>query len=65
MKTSKRKPAGQNQSVPAFQTPTLPPTPDQIRQRTRDIYIARGSLGKMTLNDWLEAEQELKRKLEG
>jgi len=45
--------------------PQLPPTLEQIRQRAHDIYVARGGAEGSALNDWLQAEQELKRKLEG
>jgi hypothetical protein len=59
MKTSKRKPVGQFQSAPAIHTPKLPPTPEQIRQRAREIYLARGGAAGRELEDWLQAEQEL------
>jgi len=64
MRTSKRKPTEQYQSVPTIQTRKLPSTPEQIRQRAYDIYVAHGGAEGMALNDWLEAEQELKRQLE-
>jgi hypothetical protein len=41
-------------------TAQLAPTLDQIRQRAHDIYVARGGTEGMGLNDWLQAEQELK-----
>jgi len=44
-----------------MQTPKLPPSPEQIRQRVRAIYAARGGMEGMALNDWLRAEQELER----
>ena len=47
-----------------MQTPRLSLTPEQIRQRAHAIYAARGGMEGMMLNDWLKAEQELKRKLE-
>ncbi len=65
MRTSKRKANEQYQSVPTIQAPRLPPTPEQIRQRAHEIYVAHGGAEGMALNDWLMAEQELKRKLEG
>lgn len=48
-----------------MQTPKLPPTPEEICQRARGVYAARGGMEGMALNDWLKAEQELKRELEG
>jgi len=64
MRTSKLKPAEQCQSVPAIQTPRLPPTPKQIRQCAHDICVAHGGPEGMALNDWIEAEQKLKLQLE-
>ena len=40
--------------IPEFST-------EQICQRAREIYRARGGMMGMTLNDWLLAEQQLKR----
>jgi hypothetical protein len=64
MKTSKQKLNEQYQRVPTIQMPKGSPTPDQIRQRAHDIYVARGGANGMALNDWLMAEQELKLKRE-
>ncbi len=64
MRTSKHNSTEQYQSAPTLQTPKPPPTPEQIRQRARAIYAARGGMDGMALNDWLKAEQELKRELE-
>jgi len=38
-----------------------PPALDQIPQRAHEIYAALGGAHRMTLADWLKAEQELKR----
>jgi hypothetical protein len=65
MRTSKHKPTGQYQSAPTMQTPRLPPTPAQLRQRARAIYAARGGAERMTLSAWINAEQELKQELKG
>jgi hypothetical protein len=64
MRTSKQKPAEPYQSAPTIHSAQLPPTTEQIRQRAHEIYVARGGAEAMTLNDWLQAEQELKRKVE-
>ena len=45
----------------AIHTPQLPRDFERIRQRAQAIYRARGGVTGMTLNDWLKAEQELKR----
>jgi len=65
MRTSRNKLAGRHKSAPTVQTPKLPPTPEQVRRRARAIYAARGGMEGMALNDWLTAEQEIKRELEG
>jgi hypothetical protein len=60
MRTSKRKANELYQSMPVIPTAPLAPTLEQIRQRAHDIYVARGGMDGMGLNDWLQAEQELK-----
>lgn len=65
MKTSKRKANGLHHSAPAIQTPKLPTAEEQIRHRAHEIYIARGEAAGMALNDWLQAERDLKQRLEG
>jgi len=39
------------------------PTPEQIRQRAHEIYQARGDAPGRELDDWLQAERELKTKM--
>jgi hypothetical protein len=46
--------------APAIQTPRWPRNFDQIRKRAEEFYAAHDGLRRMTLNDWLQAEQELK-----
>ncbi|MDB6015970.1 MAG: hypothetical protein JWR19_459 [Pedosphaera sp.] len=65
MKTSKKNHTEQYQSAPTMRTPAPPPTAEQIRQRAHEIYRARGGGEGLALNDWLKAEEEIKRKLEG
>jgi len=62
MSTSKQKANDLYQSIPLIPTAQLAPTVEQIHQRARDIYLARGGMEGMTLNDWLQAEQQLKNK---
>jgi len=65
MKTSTLKPKFTEEyvSAPAIRAPRLPRNFEQIRQRAHEIYRARGGMTGMTLNDWLKAEQQLKREL--
>jgi len=65
MRPSRRKANEPYQSAPTIHSAQPPPTQEQIRQRAHDIYVARGGTEGMALNDWLDAEQDLKRILEG
>ena len=47
-------------SATAIHAPQLPPDVEKIRQRAQAIRRARGGMMRMTLNDWLETELELK-----
>lgn len=53
-------------TVPAARTETLlteaEPTVDQIRQRAYELYLFRGDGTGSELEDWLEAERELRAK---
>jgi hypothetical protein len=68
MKTSKRKPhatpAETYQSAPPILTPQLEPTLQEIQQRAHALYLARGGMDGLALNDWLQAEAQLKREFE-
>lgn len=44
-------------------TPAAEPTPEQIAERARSIWIARGSPGGRDLEHWLDAEQQLREEL--
>jgi hypothetical protein len=50
--------------APVIHSSQLPCNFEQIRQRAEEIYHARGGMMGMTLNDWLKAEQQLKREFE-
>jgi hypothetical protein len=63
MKTSKRKANHPDQNAPVIHSPKLPPTLEQIRQRAHEIYQARGDAPGRELDDWLQAERELKTKM--
>ena len=56
---------GRYESAPAIHTPWLPRDYEHIRSRAQAIYRARGGMIRMTLTDWLQAEQELKLELAG
>ena len=46
---------------PTVAQPKLPaPTPEQIRRRAREIFEAHGGAPGRELDDWLQAEIELK-----
>jgi len=42
--------------------PHWPRNFEEARKRAGEFYAARDGMGRMTLNDWLEAEQELRPK---
>jgi hypothetical protein len=62
MKKRRQIQKSQNESAPAAKTPGPPPTPDEIRRRAHEIFLARGGVPGKELDDWLLAERELKRK---
>ncbi len=45
---------------PTKQAPQHEPTEEQIRQRAYEIYLARGSAPGHEVEDWLQAERELR-----
>jgi len=51
-------------SASAIHTPWLPRNYEQICQHAQAIYRAQGGMTRMTLNDWLKAELELKQEPE-
>ena len=42
-------------------TPGIPPTVEEIRQRAYEIFLELGGTHGRELDDWLRAEEELKR----
>ena len=60
MKTQIRHSGSAKESTPPNATPGIAPTPEQIRQRAHEIFLARGAAPGQDLDDWLRAEQELK-----
>jgi len=63
MRTSKQKANEQFQGAPTIRSAQLPPASEQIHQRN-SACAAHASAERMTLNDWRDVEQEVKRKLE-
>jgi len=47
---------------PAKETPRREATDEEIRQRAYEIYLARGAAPGFELDDWLQAERELRSK---
>ena len=52
MRTPKQKSNAQYQSAPTIQTPKLPSTPEQIRQRAQEIHVARGGVKGIVVMLW-------------
>jgi CheY-like chemotaxis protein len=63
MKTRRR--LGNIAQEKAEMTPGVPPTIEEIRPRAHEIFMARGGTPGNELDDWLRAEQELKRERAG
>jgi hypothetical protein len=57
-------PAESYQSAPPILTPKLEPTLQQIQERAHALYLARGGMDGLALDDWLQAEAQLKREFE-
>jgi hypothetical protein len=50
------------QGVRKLDPANLDPTPEEIRERAYEIHIERGGIHGCDLDDWLQAERELKQK---
>jgi hypothetical protein len=60
MKKAKQKNGKKTHEDPKIHPSSVSPTSEEIQQRAHQIYLARGSVGTGDLEDWLQAEQELK-----
>ena len=60
MKTRTRHANSAKAGAPTTLARSLQPTPEEIRQRAHEIYLARGGTPGNDLEDWLRAEQQLK-----
>ena len=49
-------------SQPSEQESESAPTPQQICERAFELYIQRGGMHGMDLDDWMQAERELQEK---
>ena len=47
---------------PVAETPRREVTDEEIHQRAYEIYLARGAAPGFELDDWLQAERELRSK---
>ncbi len=47
---------------PTRQAPQHEPSDEEIHQRAFEIYLARGAAPGFELDDWLQAERELRSK---
>jgi hypothetical protein len=59
MKKAKQK-VSKPQATPSVQAPVSTPVPEEIRERAHQIYLSRGRVNGRELEDWLQAERELK-----
>jgi len=64
MRTSRMNRSQQSTSAPTLHTPVLPQLPERIRRLANATYSVHGGIEHMSLDDWREVEQELKRRLE-
>ena len=60
MKKTRQKGAKTAQASPTSRPSSGSPTPEEIQQRAHQIYLARGAADGQDLDDWLQAERELK-----
>jgi hypothetical protein len=58
---NKRQPA---RSAGTLHTPVLPELPGQIRLLVHAACAALGGMGRMSLDEWRDLEQQLKRRLQ-
>ena len=56
MKKAKQK-ASRPQDNPTVHAPDAAPTQEQIRERAHHIYLARGSVDRRDLENWLQTER--------
>jgi hypothetical protein len=47
-----------------LQNPVFPPLPEKLRRLVNASYAAHGGVEHMSLDQWRDLEQELKRRLE-
>lgn len=63
-RTSTVRPSTRARSMPAQSVPTITePTPEMIRMRAYEIYMARGNKPGSPESDWYQAETELRARI--
>jgi hypothetical protein len=60
MKKTRQKAPQTTQESPTVRPAGGTPTPEEIQQRAHQLYLARGAADGRDLDDWLQAERELK-----
>jgi len=65
MKTRIRQSNSAKENNPTKTSQGLTPTLEEIRHRAQEIFTARGEAPGRELDDWLEAEQELRQQSAG
>jgi len=56
--------AGRAPIRPKEPKPITTPTEQQIRERAHEIYLRKGGIGGSDVDDWLQAEEELRQEAE-
>ncbi len=62
MQTTGRKRQSLDAEELTKRAPSQEPTEEEIRQRAYEIYLERGAAPGFELDDWLQAERELRSK---
>jgi hypothetical protein len=65
MKTQLRQGTLARENNPTKTVQAVSPTIEEIRQRAQEIFLARGGDPGNDLDDWLRAEQQLKKERAG
>lgn len=64
MKTPKNFKLPARQTLGTLHNPVLPHVLNEVRSLVNATYALHGGMGHLTLNEWRDLEQEIKRKLE-
>jgi hypothetical protein len=58
--TKQKKQLKAGRPAPPVNEPAAQPTQEEIAKRAHEIYLARGGAQGCDMDDWLQAERELK-----